>query len=110
MNIIYRKSDGAVMGQQWPPQGLNTEYRNIANGLDGTGDVADYAHIEAEETPPESRPIRVVAGVVEYESTEDVRKTERQARIAELLAIPRSGWTAAQQRELLQVVAQELTR
>ena len=37
-------------------------------------------------------------------------KAERQARIAELLAIPRSDWTAAQQRELLQVAAQELTR
>ena len=37
-------------------------------------------------------------------------KAERQTRIAELLAKPRSDWTAAQQRELLQVAAQELTR
>ena len=33
---------------------------------------------------------------------------ERQARIAELLAIPRSEWFAAQQRQLLQIAAQEL--
>lgn len=33
----------------------------------------------------------------------------RRSRIAELLTIPRSDWTVAQYRELLQLVAQELT-
>lgn len=36
--------------------------------------------------------------------------TPRRGRVAELLAIPRSHWTAAQYRELLQLVAQSLPR
>lgn len=35
---------------------------------------------------------------------------DRLSRIGELSAIPRSNWTAAQLRELLELVAQELTR
>lgn len=37
-----------------------------------------------------------------------INQAAKQARMAELLAIPRSDWTAAQMREILQLVAQEL--
>ena len=109
MNVIYRKSDGIVVGLQRPHQGLDTEYRNAAFA-GGVGDVTNYDHVEVAAIPPKSRPIKVAAGIVEYESTEDVRKTERRARMVELLTIARSDWTAAQQRGLLQIAAQELTR
>ena len=33
-----------------------------------------------------------------------------KARIAELLAIPRSSWTTAQLRELLELIARELSQ
>ena len=44
------------------------------------------------------------------QSAEDAKRAgqdTRRARIAELLAIPRSDWTTAQFRELLQFTAQE---
>ena len=35
---------------------------------------------------------------------------QRRSRIGEIIAIPRSDWTSAQWRELLQLTAQELTQ
>ena len=88
MNIIYQKSDGMVMSQQWPPHSLEVEYRNVANRPTSTGNVDDYAHIELDAIPEGQWPIAVVRGVVQFESTEDPQRTQlRQSGRAKLKAL-----------------------
>lgn len=94
---------------------LNTQDRQEAvMRVEGSGDTvwlevpntADTAAIgvvvQAHDSLPEAPHERSESGGLQLTPSE-----QRRSRITELLAIPRSGWTVAQYRELLQLVAQE---
>jgi hypothetical protein len=63
-------------------------------------------------TAPDSADIAAITAIVQAHdptTLPPIPPTPSSQRVAELLAIPRSDWTVAQQRELLQLVAQTLT-
>lgn len=71
--------------------------------------LGDEVWLTVPDTANESAIAAVVAAHDPTAKQPDPRG-DRLARIGELSAIPRSTWTTAQLRELLELVAQELTR
>ena len=61
----------------------------------------------ADDIPPQL--VTAVVQAHDHTMTQPDPRKDRRARIAELKAIPRSTWTTAQIRELIDLMAQELT-
>ena len=74
---------------------------DIANALG-----LDTAELEALDTNADQRTGALLAVPTSPEAPPD----PNQLRVQELLAIPRSSWTAAQRAELLELIALEITR
>jgi len=70
--------------------------------------VGDDIRIEVPDTVNIDQVAAVIQAHDPTKSQPDSRR-DRLARIAEINSIPRSEWTAAQMRELISLIAQELT-
>jgi len=89
---------------------------SLASVADANGDLSAVINVEELDseiwiTVPDNTDEAAIAAVVQGHAgaiSQLDPSAERQARIAELLAIPRSEWVAAQQRQLLPIAAQEL--
>ncbi|NQW23331.1 MAG: hypothetical protein HQ475_07800 [SAR202 cluster bacterium] len=85
---------------------------------DANGDLEPVIAVEGDTTTvrltvPDATDELAIAAVVtahDHTMTQPDPAAGRKIRIAELLAIPRSDWTAAQQREAIELALRELTR
>lgn len=105
MFILYRKADKEIVGTSENRRRIDEEIKNVCQSEYG-GVPVDYAATPA--PPLLSNQVREIQGdtavAVPAPPTEHQL---RQARLKELLNLPRSDWTPAQMREMIQLVAQE---
>lgn len=111
--IIYRNSDKLIAGYVFPrrteqqtQEAVATEIKNICQSELG-GVTADYTTIQVEHAhQPGFQTVINEDGSVGFTL---IPPDPRRARIAELLEIPRSNWTATQRAELLELLARDIT-